>query len=124
MKKILPISIFKNVFKSILISFFFVSFTAVSLPVSGGNKITVSVTKKSYNGSDISCSGSADAQLTITATGGTAPYQYSINNGSTYQPGNVFSNLAGGQNYVVVVKDSNGTTSDATWIYVNQAPSP
>ncbi len=114
----------KNVLKSILISFFFVSFTAVSLSVDAGNKITVSVTKKCYNGSDISCSNSADAQLTITATGGTAPYQYSINNGSSYQAGNVFGNLAGGQNYVVVVKDSKGTTSDATWIYVNQAPSP
>ena len=83
-----------------------------------------SIVKKSYNGSDISCSGSADAQLTITANGGSGVYQYSINNGSTYQPGNVFSNLAGGQNYIVKVKDSNGNTSDATWIYVNQAPSP
>ncbi len=105
-----------------LFSLLFISFMILSLSASAG--ITVTVTKKSYNGSDISCSASADAQLTITATGGTAPYQYSIDNGSTYQSGNVFSNLAGGKNYVVVVKDKKGNTSSAQWIWVNQAPNP
>ncbi|MGH2648278.1 MAG: SprB repeat-containing protein, partial [Ginsengibacter sp.] len=114
----------KNFLINSLISFLFISFMIISLSANAGNKITVNVVKKSYNGSDISCSSSADAQLTVTASGGNAPYQYSISNGSSYQSGNVFSNLAGGQNYVVVVKDSKGNTSDATWIYVNQAPSP
>ena len=95
----------------------------ISLSANAGS-ITVSVAKKSYNGSDISCSSSADAQLTITASGGSSPYKYSIDNGSHFQSTNVFSNLSGGQNYIVVVKDAKGHTSDAKWIWIDQAPNP
>ena len=48
-----------------------------------------------------------DGSIDITAGGGTPAYQYSINNGATYQPGNVFNNLPVG-NYFVKVKDANG----------------
>lgn len=50
--------------------------------------------------------GTANGTITATATGGVAPLQYSIN-GTTYQPGTLFSNLAAGA-YTLYVKDANG----------------
>ncbi len=48
----------------------------------------------------------SDASVTLLATGGTPPYQYSMDN-VTYQNGNVFSNLSAGD-YLFFVKDANG----------------
>ncbi|MBD0255481.1 MAG: SprB repeat-containing protein [Cytophagales bacterium] len=45
--------------------------------------------------------------LTVNATGGAGGYQYSINNGATYQTSNVFTNLKAGY-YTVCVKDCKG----------------
>lgn len=102
-----------------------ITLTATAAPLNNTSTLTVSnVTKKSYNGSDVSCSSAADAQLTVTASGGTGRYQYSIDNGATYQSGNVFSSLSGGRNYVVKVKDANNNTSEAVWVWVNAAPNP
>ncbi|MBK7855796.1 MAG: SprB repeat-containing protein [Bacteroidetes bacterium] len=58
---------------------------------------------------NLTCNGSNDGAITITANGGTAPLQYSINNGTTYQAGNQFANLAIG-NYSIIVQDANGCT--------------
>jgi hypothetical protein len=46
--------------------------------------------------------------ITITAGGGTPAYEYSIDNGVTYQPSNVFSNLSSGNYNNIKVKDANG----------------
>lgn len=54
---------------------------------------------------DATCN-SNNGSLTITVTGGTAPYQYSID-GSTFQSGNIFNSLAPG-NYTLTVKDAGG----------------
>ncbi|WP_081894237.1 T9SS type B sorting domain-containing protein [Muricauda sp. MAR_2010_75] len=54
----------------------------------------------------ILCSGEAQATITITASGGEAPYQYSINNGTTYQTSNTFVNQAAGS-YNIRVRDAN-----------------
>ena len=54
---------------------------------------------------DASC-GNADGTITFTVNGGTAPLQYSIDGGTTFQSSNVFSNLVSG-NYNVVVEDAN-----------------
>jgi len=59
---------------------------------------------------DIDCNGSDNGQITISSNGGTAPIQYSIDNGTNYQATTNFSNLAPG-NYSVVVMDANGCTS-------------
>lgn len=64
---------------------------------------------------NISCNGRSDGSLTISASGGIAPYTFSINNGTTY-PGNgnsthQFQNLPAGNNYRIRVKDNNGCES-------------
>lgn len=56
---------------------------------------------------DASCFNGGDGQITINATGGTAPYQYAINDGFGYQPGNTFTKISP-RTYVVTVKDTNG----------------
>lgn len=55
-----------------------------------------------------------DGSISITAGGGTPVYEYSIDNGVTYQPGNVFSNLAVGNYNNIRVKDANGCISSTT----------
>src|SRR5690606_22912854 len=55
---------------------------------------------------DITCFGAADGEITVTANGGTAAYEYSIDGGTTYQVSNVFSSLAPGA-YTITVRDAN-----------------
>lgn len=52
-----------------------------------------------------------DGTIQVTATGGTAPFQYSID-GGTYGSANSFSGLADG-NYVISVQDSKGCLGSA-----------
>ncbi|WP_264535629.1 T9SS type B sorting domain-containing protein [Flavobacterium sp. N1736] len=66
----------------------------------------------SVTGSDICYDATNQATITVTVTNGVAPYQYSINNGATYQAGNTFSGLVPGT-YTVLVKDAYGCTSTA-----------
>ncbi|MCO6367858.1 hypothetical protein GBO34_00835 [Roseivirga pacifica] len=49
--------------------------------------------------------GNSDGTITITPTGGVAPYQYSINGGSSFQSSNLFENLAPA-NYAIMVTDA------------------
>ncbi len=65
------------------------------------NTLTMTVAKV-----DANCTGGS---ITITASSGTGPYQYSINGGTSYQSSNVFTGLAGGT-YNVVVKDAASCT--------------
>ncbi|HMU09764.1 MAG TPA: T9SS type A sorting domain-containing protein [Ferruginibacter sp.] len=63
----------------------------------------------------------SNGTITAFATGGTVPYQYSIN-GNTFQAGNIFSSLSAGT-YTVTVKDANGCTKTATAV-IGNAPAP
>jgi len=54
---------------------------------------------------DVSCFGGSNGTITVSATGGTGAYTYSMD-GTTYQASNVFSGLSAG-NYTVYVKDAN-----------------
>ncbi len=56
---------------------------------------------------DPQCTGAGSGSIDITANGGTTPYQYSTDNGVTFQAGNVFNGLASGT-YNIVVEDANG----------------
>src|SRR5690606_5717038 len=55
------------------------------------------------------CDGGADGTITITATGGTSPFQYSADGGN-FQSSNVLNVRAGTYNNVTV-KDANGCTN-------------
>lgn len=57
---------------------------------------------------NVTCHGANDGIITVTATGGTTPYQYALNSGN-YQSGSGFSNLAAGT-YTVKVKDASACT--------------
>jgi hypothetical protein len=90
--------------------------TSVTLTNTNGPQLT-------YTNTNASC-GSNTGTVTANATGGTSPYQYSINNGVTYQSNNFFTGLTAGV-YTLVVKDANNcinstivtiTTSPAVFI--------
>lgn len=66
--------------------------------------------------------GNNNGTVTVTVTGGTAPYQYSINGGTVYQSGNFFTGLTGGQ-YTLMVKDAAGCTNAAI-ITITSTPAP
>lgn len=59
----------------------------------------------------VTCYEGKDGTLTINATGGTPPLQYSIDNGINYQSSNMFTDLTGGL-YPVLVKDANNCSTD------------
>ncbi len=54
---------------------------------------------------NISCNGQTDGSITLTATGGTGTLTYSID-GTSFQAGNSFQNLAAGS-YTISIKDDN-----------------
>lgn len=58
--------------------------------------------------STISCNGGTTT-LTVTASGGTAPYEYSLDAGVTYQIANTFTLPAGV--YAATIKSANGCTA-------------
>ncbi len=80
-----------------------------------GCQATTQVTLNDLNGPSIDnttgtdplCNGGTDGSITITASGGTTPYQYSIDNGTTFQGANSFNGLGAGT-YNIVVEDANG----------------
>jgi len=60
---------------------------------------------------NISCSGLQDASVILNITnGGTGPFQYSSNNGVTFQNSNSFYNLGSG-NHLYLVLDANGCSN-------------
>ena len=80
--------------------------TAVSISTSGTNPTC-------YNGSD--------GSITITGSGGTPPYTYSANGGSSYQSSNTFTGLTAGS-YTTIVKDSNNCTASGGATLATSAP--
>jgi hypothetical protein len=63
-----------------------------------------------------------DGGLTISTFNGSPPYQYSIDNGITYKPFGIFSNLCQG-NYVVLVTDISGNSS-TNFVTINPPQNP
>ena len=70
------------------------------------------------------CFGDSNGEIIVIATGGTAPYTYSIspNNGAVLS-GNIFSNLSVGT-YTVVVTDSSTPTQQVNLTVTLTQPSP
>lgn len=68
---------------------------------------------------DETCAGAMNGQIAITnVTGGTAPFQYSINNGMTYSGASTFTGLTAGT-YQVRVKDFYNCESAATSVMID-----
>ena len=63
---------------------------------------------------DVSCSGEANGSITLTVTGGTAPYLFAWSNGSSDQD---LTDLSGGD-YQVTITDANGCSIDTEFTVV------
>jgi len=68
--------------------------------------------------SNVTCAGAANGAVNITVTGGTTPYTYSWNNGSTVEDR---TGLSGGT-YDVTITDAHGCTTNGS--YVVNEPTP
>ena len=79
-----------------------------------GPQATVSTTTASCT--------NTNGTITINATGGTSPLQFSIDNGNSYSTNNVFNSLDSGQ-YITVAKDANGCTYNDT-VELTALPTP
>ena len=90
--------------------------TLVTVTINALPTIT-SATKLSYNGSDLTCFGLSNGQITVVGAGGTGALQYS--NGGAYQVSNVFAGL-GPNPYTLIVKDANGCLSPSSVVTINQ----
>jgi gliding motility-associated-like protein len=73
---------------------------------------TVFVKKSTFTATFVKTDATCDVNgsITVTATGGATPYEYSANNGTTYQAGNTFTNLAPGI-YTVIARQATAPTS-------------
>jgi gliding motility-associated-like protein len=69
---------------------------------------------------DVACSGLANGAVSATATGGTPPYAFRLNQGAEQASG-TFTSLAAGS-YVVQVRDANGCTQSATVVVSQPTP--
>jgi hypothetical protein len=94
----------------------------VSNPL-GGTPPTDSISRTitisfSQSVSNVTCGTTAtNGSITVTANGGVTPYTYSKNNGTSFQPSNIFSTLTMGS-YPVVVRDSKICTSSSSNVVV------
>jgi gliding motility-associated-like protein len=66
--------------------------------------------------------GGSNGSIIAVANGGTPPYQYSNNNGATFQTGSSFGNMLAGT-YPLIITDSNGCILNAS-ATVTDAPGP
>ena len=67
-----------------------------------------------YNGSEVSCNGNSDGSIDFgIPIGGTAPLEYSIDNGSNYFPAPFFNLLIAGS-YDLIIRDANLCTEPIT----------
>lgn len=67
---------------------------------------------------DISCQGANDGSISVNATGGTMPYNYTID-GENVQTENVFTNLVAG-GYIITVTDANGLSLASNEVEVSE----
>ncbi len=72
----------------------------ITVPAIGGPSITnIQIT-------DVLCNGDETGSITFSATGGTAPYSYSLNNGLN-QSASIFNNLIAGSYTITVIDATN-----------------
>lgn len=67
----------------------------------------------------VSCNGGNNGTITVTATGGVAPYRFTIDGWATSQASNVFTGLTAGS-YFVQASDANGANSASKKVTITQ----
>ena len=81
-----------------------------------------------YNGSQLSCNGSTDGTITVTASGGTAPLSYTLSGGTLGSPvtqaSGVFSGLGAGTYHFSVTDANNCTASEGDVTITAKATTP
>ncbi|MBT1686335.1 T9SS type A sorting domain-containing protein [Dawidia soli] len=80
----------------------------VTQPISSPTVVTLSVVREK----NISCFEGSDGEIELLAGGGVGNYQYSRNNGASWQPEHVFGTLTEGT-YTITLRDGNGCTKTA-----------
>ena len=90
--------------------------TKTAGPISVTQPVLVAATATS---TPADCNGAANGTIFVSASGGTSPYLYSKNGGTTFQAGATFASLVAG-NYNVVVKDVNGCTYSVGAVTVSE----
>ncbi|MBU3678981.1 MAG: hypothetical protein FGM32_05155 [Candidatus Kapabacteria bacterium] len=93
--------------------------------------VILTITKKSYNGRDLSCFGSTNGEVTVVAQGGTGALKYSSNGGTSWLTGGgltpggdptyTFTGLGAGT-YTVLVQDVNGCNSAPQDVTITNPP--
>jgi len=78
--------------------------TALLLSV---NVASAQFTKSLSSKNNISCNGLSDGGFTLSVTGGTSPYEYSLTGGSPFQTSSTFTGLPA-TSYIVTIKDNVG----------------
>ncbi len=59
------------------------------------------------------CAGTGDGEIRLDCEGGKAPFEFTIDDGATWQHDKKFRNLTSGS-YTILVRDSNGCTASVT----------
>ena len=78
------------------------------------------ITVTSVDSTDVSCNGLNDGSINITVSGGTPPYEYSIDSCVTFiSNGGTFTGLASGT-YYLCIRDANGCTFSAGTATINE----
>ena len=98
----------KRIFHYLNIAIFFILFVAklqaqTCIVITHPDDLTITTTN-----TDASCNGASSGKIVANASGGTTPYEYSID-AVNFAPSNTFPNLAAGA-YSISVKDANGCT--------------
>ncbi|WP_149244350.1 SprB repeat-containing protein [Dyadobacter sp. 32] len=86
---------------------------STNVTISQPTELTISAVQKG-----ISCNALSDGSIEALGSGGTGPYQYSIN-GTLYGTSNVFAGLAAG-NYKIWVKDASGCVKESAIVALTQ----
>jgi len=103
------------------------AWTFIGAPVQGNISVTrgncpstiplqVSFSVQNTNCGNINCNGS----ILMTASNGVPPYQFSINNGLTYQTSNIFNGLCP-NTYSITTRDSVGSTFVSTAVVTSSS---
>ena len=69
---------------------------------------------------NVSCFGGNNGSITVLATGGSTPYRYSIDGGTTWQASPIFSNLVAGS-YTVTAEDFVGQSATVSYTVTQPA---